>query len=340
MTRRVVVILSIVALAVAMALYGAVAEVTLMLIFGWLIYLNRVLKEITLRGDGVAYFLVGLTIFTILLHRIAVWLRREMSDHNAIWRWRSTVHVVGLVIIAFVSGLAMVGITHQLTWVALGDAPLLVPTINGTFGDIMKDPRRSGSNLRELGLNVHNFHDTYRSLPRALRSSPEHSWFTHSSEIGHWITDVDLSIPWDHPENQQSIRRLAPPLLNPSLIPTVLRDVNGYGVSHYAGNTHVFDAPKVKRLSDIGDRADSTLMIGEINANFQPWAKPRTNRDPALGINRSPLGFGGPAGANGAQFLMVDGAVRFISSDIEHGLLTALGTPNGGEPIEADVLNR
>ncbi len=54
-------------------------------------------------------------------------------------------------------------------------------------------------------------------------------------------------------------------------------------------------------------------------------------RDPARGINRSPEGFGGPPGWNGAMFLMCDGSVKFLSENTDLSVMKALATPTGGE---------
>ena len=45
----------------------------------------------------------------------------------------------------------------------------------------------------------------------------------------------------------------------------------------------------------------------------------------------------GSSHAGGAQFLILDGAVRFISSSVDWNVIRALLTPQGGE-IEANAL--
>ena len=75
-----------------------------------------------------------------------------------------------------------------------------------------------------------------------------------------------------------------------------------------------------------------------MNAEFRPWGHPANWRDPSDGINKSPDGFGGPRGSGGAQFVMADGSVRFVSDAISPRVLQALGTPNGREEVPADAL--
>jgi hypothetical protein len=91
-------------------------------------------------------------------------------------------------------------------------------------------------------------------------------------------------------------------------------------------------------LKEFTDGTATTLLIGEVNANFEPWGRPGNARDPARGVNTSPYGFGGPLGAGGALFGMADGSVRFVGEGISPAVLRALSTPDGGEAIGEDVL--
>jgi prepilin-type processing-associated H-X9-DG protein len=76
-------------------------------------------------------------------------------------------------------------------------------------------------------------------------------------------------------------------------------------------------------------------MGGEVVSHFKAWGDPTNWRDPALGINRSLSGFGSPA-PGGANFLMVDGSVRFLKDNIDLRVLKALSTPAGGEKVSSD----
>ena len=86
------------------------------------------------------------------------------------------------------------------------------------------------------------------------------------------------------------------------------------------------------KLKQIKDGLSNTLLLGTARGHFKPWGSPDGMRDPALGINRSPDGFGDAPGSLGAQFVMADGSSRFVSSKIDPAVLKALATPNGGEP--------
>ena len=147
-----------------------------------------------------------------------------------------------------------------------------------------------------------------------------------------------MDLPWNHPENAVYFKCVIPELINPSLRGAPLTDADGYGLNHYSVNCHVLGANRGLKLAQITDGTATTLLAGEINANFKPWAHPINFRDPAKGINRSPDGFGGPRLAAGANFVMADGSVHFISERIDPAVLRALATPAGGETIAENVL--
>jgi prepilin-type processing-associated H-X9-DG protein len=86
---------------------------------------------------------------------------------------------------------------------------------------------------------------------------------------------------------------------------------------------------------EVTDGESNTLMAGEVKSRFKPWGDPTNWRDPSLGINRSPDGFGGPF-EGGASFLFVDGSVRFIKNTIDPSVLKALSTPQGGERVSSE----
>lgn len=134
----------------------------------------------------------------------------------------------------------------------------------------------------------------------------------------------------------------------PCLPPPMLVDGEGYGLSHYAANSRILGSDVTEgrslmggrgmKIGDIRDGLSTTLLIGEVNANFKPWGHPVNWRDPARGVNQSPYGFGGPWRVSGAHFLMADASVRFVSENVTPSVLRALSTPAGGENVDSSVL--
>ena len=89
------------------------------------------------------------------------------------------------------------------------------------------------------------------------------------------------------------------------------------------------------KKNDITDGLSNTLLAGEAAGNFKPWGYPANARDPALGINKTPDGFGGPwISKKGANFMFADASIRFFTDDIDPAVLKALSTPNGGESVK------
>jgi len=111
-------------------------------------------------------------------------------------------------------------------------------------------------------------------------------------------------------------------------------------LNHYSANKHVLRPGKSMRLAEIHDGLENTFLIGEINNRFPAWGRPMNVRDPALGINKSPRGFGGAPGLGGANMLMADGSVRFVRENVSLEVMRALATPAGGEAIDNAALDR
>jgi hypothetical protein len=151
-----------------------------------------------------------------------------------------------------------------------------------------------------------------------------------------------------------------PLFLNPS-IPEVFDD-EGYGLSHVAGNVHVLPVVTLADVSsggipgeqlfvseqnsqspghrlaldEIADGTAHTILIGEVAERFKPWGHPANVRDPGLGINRSPDGFGSRSTTGETLFLMCDGSVRGLSADADPSVMRALATPAARDPLPDD----
>jgi prepilin-type N-terminal cleavage/methylation domain-containing protein/prepilin-type processing-associated H-X9-DG protein len=100
-----------------------------------------------------------------------------------------------------------------------------------------------------------------------------------------------------------------------------------FGRSNYLGSSDLFT--EATDLAKVHDGESNTLAVGETTTD-QAWALPGT------GTADSPPNHGGRFSSRhsgGAQFVLCDGAVKFISDSIDASLFRALGTPRGGEPI-------
>lgn len=316
----------------------ATAEAPLMLVFGWVLFLARTLPRIAPDWASVVVATGALVLAVVLVHAFG----RAWSAGRP-WKLRWSLSGVGLVVLLFAAGTAMVSVAHQVGWLVTSREPLLHPTPHG--GVDFYHPVRGRMNLKFIGLAMHNHHDSdaSRALPPGGTFAPDgsmmHSWETH---LLPWLwydsRAIDMKRPWNDPENQTSFQSVIGEFINPGMRSAPTRDAEGYGLSHYAANSHVLAANKAMKIADITDGTSNTLLVGEVNAGFQPWGHPVNWRDPARGINRSPHGFGGPRHSGGAQFVMADGSVQFIGEKVSQRVLEALATPNAGDEVDPAVL--
>ncbi len=224
--------------------------------------------------------------------------------------------------------------------------------------------------LKSLGLAIHTVADVNSGWlpPGGIQRSDGtglHGWPIFLGAYANYFDygKNDWSIPWNQPPNDVLYKCELNDFVNPSLGGPYF-DADGYGLNHYAANIHVFpictvdvdslakppsmsstmdflkEPRQITKLDDITDGTRTTIMLGTVGERFKPWGHPANVRDPALGINRSPEGFGGPPQWHGAMFLMCDGSVRFLNDSIDPEIMRALATPAGGESVPKEYDDR
>jgi prepilin-type processing-associated H-X9-DG protein len=326
---------------VALAIVGTL-EAPIVLIFGWIPFLGRIVPRVTFHWPTVA---VGCAAFGLFIGGIH-WLGRSWQKHQIpesgamapVWKFRWSLMTVSAIILLFTAGLGVIGSVHQLVWLIGSKEPLVVQKLldHGTNSSI--------NNLKMTGLGLLNYHSTYGKFPPGGSLAPDggllHSWETHLLPyIGSYFDRIDRKIPWNDPSNRRYFYSVIPEFINPSFPVESLEDSDGYGLSHYAANVQIMGRNKTISLKDISDDTSTTILAGEVNSHFKPWGHPVNWRDPSRGINVSDDGFGGPKGSGGVNFVMADGSVRFVGNNVSPKVLQALSTPNGGEKIDTSELN-
>lgn len=294
------------------------------LMFGWLTYLGRVLPAVRADGASIGLAVVATLLFAGILHAVLLSVRSG-------WSIRGTVAAVGLIYVAFAAGIALVGITHQNIWLAGSDRPMFEQRVSQSISREQK--------VSHLATGLKDYWDTYRQYPTPdAKSSAGRSWeaaILDYTQPAYW-SQFREELAWNSPypevlgkeSGQKSFRSgghfrlIFPQFIAPDAPATTLRDAKGRGLSHYSANIHVL-GPHRERV--VIDNPSQTILIGEINANFVPWGDPANFRDPAIGVNTSPHGFGGPAG--GVYFGMADGSARFIANDVSPEVLRSLCGP-------------
>jgi RNA polymerase sigma factor (sigma-70 family) len=187
---------------------------------------------------------------------------------------------------------------------------------------------RRANNLKQIGLAMHNYHDTYGSFPaEAIYSQdgkPLLSWrvaILPFLEEENLYNQFKLDEPWDSVHNKKLLGRM-PKVFGEHGTQTHFRIFTGEGM--------IFHGDKGSRFAHITDGMSNTIMVVEA-ANSVPWTKP----DELLYDPNKPLPkLGGTPSKDGFYVLMCDGSVQFVRTPIKEQQFRALLTPAGGEVIE------
>ena len=311
-------------------------EVPVELVLGWVPFLWRALSRISWAGGTVAVSAAALLLFTAGVHLMGrSWRRRTGAGP---WKLRWSLAAVAAMFVLFTVGVCLIGVTHPVAWLSTSEEPLLGETLKSSQG------RSSHLNLRLIGDAATIHQDSAAgTFPSGATFTPDggmlHSWETQLLPyLGYSSREIDLAIPWNDPKNAPYFQSVLSDFINPEFRPALLTDADGFGLSHYAANSRVMGPNKAMKVQDITDGTANTVLVGEVSANFKAWGHPVNWRDPAKGINKSPHGFGGPRSSGGAQFLMADGSVRFISERVSPEVLRSLSTPNGNDDVNLSDL--
>ncbi|MFY9251905.1 MAG: DUF1559 domain-containing protein [Fuerstiella sp.] len=186
------------------------------------------------------------------------------------------------------------------------------------------------NNLKQIGLALHNYHDAHGSFPPAYtvdaNGNPLHSWRTLILPFVEQATlynSIDLSKPWNDPVNQQAYETDLQCYRCPS---TELQS----GYTNYMAITAeggCFDSETPRSLADIKDGTSYTLIVIEVPAEESThWMAP-VDAGEALARRMQ------SAHTGGAQGLLADGSVRFLSENLAEETKTALISINDGEMV-------
>ncbi|PHQ36233.1 DUF1559 domain-containing protein [Rhodopirellula bahusiensis] len=186
------------------------------------------------------------------------------------------------------------------------------------------------NNIKQIGLALHNYHVAYNQLPPAYTVDEDgnrlHSWrvailpFMEQQALHQ---QIDLSKPWDAPENAAVASIVVPAYACPSkvgdpLMTTYVAVVDPSGM---------FEGAIPTKFGQVSDGLASTILVVETeNENEVHWMSPE-DIDLETLLERSE----NDSHVGGGNVLLGDGAVKFITNSIERGLLEALVTKDGGE---------
>ena len=236
--------------------------------------------------------------------------------------------------------------------------PVLIALLLPAVQQAREAARRTQSknNLKQLALAMHNYHDVHNAFPRGtvenddLEPDERLSWIYSILpylEQANLYEQVDAESGWESEKNKLVAMTTVPGLQNPSQSgPRVNGSSGDYigiaGIGPDAASLEnndpkagIFGYDRQAGFRDITDGTSNTLMIGdasEPNASFLAGGKATIRGFSQKPYINGPDGIGSPH-VGGAQFALADGSVRFISENIDEGVLEALATKSGGEVV-------
>jgi len=202
---------------------------------------------------------------------------------------------------------------------------------------------QSVSNLKQIGLAMHNLHSTNNTFPpqasRDKDGKPLLSWrvailpFIEQQAL---FNEFHQDEPWDSEHNKTLLEKMP----NVYAVPGAKAEPGMTFYQAFAGKGTIYD-PGMKdgvKMQDVTDGTSQTLAVVEASKAV-PWTKPEDIPfDAAAKLDDDGLlklvGGHFPGGFN---VLMTDGSVRFIKMSVNPRVLRALITRDSGEVVSADA---
>ncbi|PHR98005.1 MAG: hypothetical protein COA78_26680 [Blastopirellula sp.] len=190
----------------------------------------------------------------------------------------------------------------------------------------------STNNLKQIALALHNYHDTYQTLPPAYFAdedgTPQHSWrviilpFLEQNDL---YDQYDFDQPWDSPANKQVLNQMPDVYNNPNSVAAAV-DPTATTYQAISGTNTVFDGTQPISFAAVTDGLSNTVWMVENYGRPVPWTKP-VDISPADYIAGKPFN-GNPMGGINVGF--ADGSVQFFPNDTPKNKLEATATINDG----------
>jgi hypothetical protein len=199
---------------------------------------------------------------------------------------------------------------------------------------------RSANNLKQIGLAMHNYHDTFNRFPaHAIYSKEGKPLLSWRVMILPFIEENDLhkqfklDEPWDSENNKPLLDRM-PKIYAPLGGETKDKHSTFYQV--FVGKGTIFDpAEKKVTFASITDGTSNTLFAAEAGEAV-PWTKPE---DLAFDPDKALPALGGMF-KGGFHVLMADGSVHFLKEKFDENKMKLLIIRNDGQRVDVNDLKK
>lgn len=188
----------------------------------------------------------------------------------------------------------------------------------------------SQSNMKQILIALHSYHDVYRALPPAIvkdkDGKPLYSGFVcllPFMEQQPLYDQFNKDKAWDSPENEALSNMVIPVFCDPSS-PSTKPGHTDYLLVYAPGRSALQDSAIGRGLADITDGTSNTIILVEVKNGQTSWAAPNTWDD------TQPLD-GNHPGAVLVAF--ADGSVRSINRQLPPQQLKALVDAADGQAI-------
>ena len=248
--------------------------------------------------------------------------------------------------------IGMMGITSAPVALAL-----LLPAVQQARSSARRS--QSKNNLKQIAIAMHNYADTFGEMPTGtipnedLKPEKRLSWMV--SILPYLDQNVlsrriDKKAAWDSKANSSPLSTRIPVFQHAAVSARKLAP-SEYPATHYVGiagvgkdtpelkmhtnKTGVFGYNRTIRFRDITDGTSNTMAVAEAVKNKGAWGAGGNATIRALTKKPYINGPDGLSGQNktGLNVMMMDGSVRFLSSNIDPSVMEALSTTRGDEVI-------
>lgn len=204
---------------------------------------------------------------------------------------------------------------------------------------------RSATNLQQIAQAMMAYKNQYGSFPPAYiaddKGKPMHSWrvlLLPFLNEGNLHRQYDFSQPWDSPQNML----LATQIPEVYIAPGDQSAAASYETSYLVivGKGSMFPDDKSVREAEISDGPGATILVAESYESGICWLEPKDldMRTMNFSINGAPTDCIRSQHPEGANVLLADGQVRFLTIDTPPEYVEAFATRGKGDSVYLDEL--